>query len=68
VFRRSDRRLRTPIQFDPSGAHPAVDASGGRDLGNIDSFVPGDRFGTWILEGDWGRLLIMSPTVEVRLA
>jgi len=54
-----------PIEFEPSGRPPGVDASGGIDLGHIDVFAPNEPSDSWLLEGDWGRLRIKSPIVDV---
>jgi hypothetical protein len=52
------------LTFNRSEAPPAVDASGEKDFGNIDSFtnVGEDR---WQIEGCWGTLEVCSPQVTV---
>ncbi len=54
------------LVFHPSGAPPAVDATGEEDFGNIDAFLEvGDD--CWRIEGSWGTLDVRSPHVSVVL-
>lgn len=50
-----------------SDAPPATDASGERDLGNIDLFTPVDWDGAtaWEMSGDWGDLLTVEPSINI---
>jgi hypothetical protein len=52
------------LVFQPSGTQPAIDASGEKDLGNIDSFIDLGE-GRWRVEGSWGTLDALSPAVAV---
>ncbi len=58
-----------PISYQPSEAPPAMDASGERDLGNIDSFTAVDWDGrdAWQLAGEWGEMTIANPSVQLHL-
>ena len=53
------------VSFKRSALPPATDATGERDWGNIDTFVPVDWEGrdAWSLEGLWGELVIAEPAV-----
>lgn len=53
------------LLWSHSGNPPAVDASGEVDYGQIDSFE-WDDVGA-LLEGSWGRMEIVSSSVEVAL-
>lgn len=54
------------VSFRPSGAAPATDASGEKDLGNINYFGIGPA-GSYVLEGDWGTLVMEGANVSVDL-
>lgn len=53
-------------RWSEQGRPPAVDATGERDYGNIDTFEWDN--GRYILEGDWGHLDIRADQVELVLA
>jgi hypothetical protein len=55
----------TRLVWSNSGSPPAVDASGEADYGHIDSFE-WDEAGA-VLDGDWGRMEVVSSSVEVTL-
>jgi hypothetical protein len=52
------------IEWLSRGSHPATDASGENDWGNIDSFAVVDD-GVYELEGDWGHVRVASASPEV---
>lgn len=52
----------TKSTIKKSGAPPAIDASGAKDLGNIDVFFKKD--GKFFIEGDWGTAEIESDEVS----
>jgi hypothetical protein len=54
-----------PVEVRLSGAPPAMDASGEADLGNIDRFDLGADE-AWELEGTWGSVRVVRPTVSLR--
>lgn len=68
-YRRARLVLRSgqPVGFERSGAPPATDASGERDLGHIDVFAPVDSDGrdAWELSGDWGSARVVEPVVSL---
>jgi hypothetical protein len=49
-----------------SGAHPATDATGDQDFGNIDSLhrVDSDGRDMWAMEGEWGELEVVEPLIR----
>lgn len=53
------------LLWSSSGNPPAVDASGEEDFGQVDTFV-WDEAGQ-VLEGSWGRMEILSSSIEVLL-
>lgn len=55
----------TRLLWSSSGNPPAVDSSGEVDYGQIDSFEWDDAGS--LLEGGWGRMQIISSTIEVTL-
>ncbi|NYG58748.1 hypothetical protein BJ980_001671 [Nocardioides daedukensis] len=55
----------TRLLWSNSGNPPAVDSSGEEDYGQIDSFEWDDAGA--LLEGGWGRMEIVSATIEVAL-
>lgn len=64
-FRRGSLRLVgiERLLWDGQGLPPAIDASGERDYGHIDSFEWGD--GNYLLYGDFGRIDATGRQVEV---
>ncbi len=55
----------TRLLWSQSGSPPAVDASGEVDYGQIDTFEWDDAGA--LLEGSWGRMEVVSSSVEVDL-
>lgn len=55
----------TRLLWSQAGNPPAVDASGEADYGQIDSFEWDDAGA--LLEGSWGRMEIVSSSIEVAL-
>jgi hypothetical protein len=53
------------LVWEDQGAPPAVDASGERDYGHIDSFEWED--GHYVLAGDFGRIEARADGIEVAL-
>ena len=58
-------RSEDPIDVRLSGARPAVDATGERDLGHVDGFAPNPMGNGWELEGDWGEAVVRGPEVTL---
>jgi len=54
------------LVWDEQGAPPAIDASGERDFGHIDSFAWQDE--RYVLMGEWGRIDVTAAAVEVTLS
>jgi hypothetical protein len=55
------------LHVELSRARPAIDASGETDLGNIDSWCT-DADGWSVLEGEWGTVRVLRPTVRLNFA
>ncbi len=55
----------TRLLWSNSGSPPAIDSSGEEDHGQIDSFEWDDAGA--LLEGSWGRMQIVSSSIEVNL-
>jgi hypothetical protein len=53
------------LVWEGQGAPPAIDASGERDFGHIDSFEWEDQL--YVLAGDWGRIETTAGAAEVGL-
>lgn len=60
-------RSTAPIDYQLSGARPAVDLSGTPDLGNIDTFLPAGP-SSWELRGEWGAITVRHPQVHLALS
>ncbi len=48
-----------------SGNRPAIDATGERDFGHVDTFVFNSTEGHWELAGDWGVAAVRTPEVTL---
>jgi hypothetical protein len=66
-FRRGSLRFAAVerIVWNDQGSPPAIDASGERDFGHIDSFEWEDD--EYLLSGDWGRIEVKARGVKVVL-
>lgn len=58
-------RAEDPIDVQLSGARPALDVTGERDLGHVDEFALSPMGNRWKLEGDWGEAVVRSPEVTL---
>lgn len=54
------------LVWEGQGAPPATDATDEPDYGHIDSFAWED--GTFLLDGDWGRMELSAAAVEVEIS
>jgi hypothetical protein len=53
------------LAWDEQGSPPAIDGSGERDFGHVDSFEWDDD--QYVLSGEWGRIVVKAQGVEVVL-